>query len=99
MVLCVTPTSAMAQNSCLTEALQLYTKLKTAAMMGANSASVLSPATIVGLRRMEETYCYRVAYCIVGDPNSNPSLQVPYAVEFSKCLRDEALEKYDAVVK
>jgi hypothetical protein len=36
---------------------------------------------------------------MVGNPNSMSDLQIPYAAEFSKCLRDEALEKYDAVLK
>ena len=69
------PSAALAQNSCLADALQNYTRLKNATMADAPSAAVLSPETIIGLRRMEENYCYRVAYCIVGDPKSGGSLK------------------------
>jgi hypothetical protein len=57
---------------------------------------VLSAETLVGLRRIEEAYCYRVAYCIIGNSKEVEARQIPYAVEFAKCLRDEALEKYEA---
>jgi hypothetical protein len=95
----LTSERAMAQNECLTNALLAYTKLKTATLQDIPPNGVLSAETLVGLRRMEEAYCYRVAYCLVGDPTARPAFQVPYAVEFAKCLRDEALEKYDAVPK
>jgi hypothetical protein len=97
LILAIGSAPVLAQNSCLTEALQNYTRLKVAALEGATSLSVLSPETLVGLRRMEEIYCYRAAYCLVGNPKENQSIQVPYASVFAKCLQDEALEKYDAV--
>jgi hypothetical protein len=86
-----------AQDQCLTDAIQAYTKLKTEALLGAGS-SVLSTQMQVGLRRMEEAFCFRVAFCLTGEPNVS-ARQIPYAVEFSRCLRDETLEKYNAEVK
>ena len=92
----VTPILARADQACLFEALTNYSRLKSASLEGSMVAPVLSTETLVGLRRLEEAYCFRVAYCIIGDPREVASRQVPYAASFSKCLRDEALEKYEA---
>ena len=92
---CVLTSPGFAQDAnCLADALQSYNQLKTAVLTGAGANPVLSPETVVGMRRLEEAYCYRVAYCLVGDPKAEASRQVPYAVEFSQCLRGEALEQY-----
>jgi len=89
----VQPALGLAEDEgCLIDALRNYTALRTAALMEANP--ILSPEAAVGLRRMEEAYCYRVAYCIIGDPKAESSRQIPYAAEFTTCLRDEALEQY-----
>ena len=85
---CALTASSFARDAnCLAKALQAYSQLKTAVVTGTPSNPILSPETVVGLRCMEETYCYRVAYCIVGDPKAEVSRQVPYAVEFSGCLQ------------
>lgn len=80
-------------NACLTEALESYTRLKFAALAEAAAQPLLSPETVVGLRRMEEAYCYRVAYCMSGNPNADKSRAIPYAAEFSRCLRAEAVKQ------
>jgi hypothetical protein len=86
-----------AQDTCLAHALQNYEQLRTAALL--ESSPVAFPETVVGIRRMEEAYCYRVAYCKIGNPAANPPLRIPYAVEFSTCIRDEDLEENKDDVK
>jgi hypothetical protein len=56
------------------------------------AAPVLSVEALIAQRRLEERYCLQVAQCLVPDLSAATQL-IPFEVEFSKCLRDEAAEK------
>jgi hypothetical protein len=85
-----------AQTACATAAFDDYNKANTALLLQANP--LMTPEATVAQRRLEEQYCLRLARCVVGGP-ANSSLRVPFSSAFSSCLRDEALEKYDATPK
>jgi hypothetical protein len=57
------------------------------------SLNSLSVETLIAKRRLEEQFCLRFAQCALGGVQG----QMPLAAEFSKCLEDEAMEKYHAV--
>jgi hypothetical protein len=40
-----------------------------------------------------EQYCMRFAQCTVGD-RANRSLELPFRAAFSRCIREESVEKY-----
>jgi hypothetical protein len=46
------------------------------------------------MRRLQEQYCLRFVECLY-DPNIQ-SLTLPYRAAFASCLKDEALEEYNA---
>jgi len=77
-----------AKTVCATAALNDYIK----ASLTFNSMTIES---YVAKRRLEEQYCLRFAQCIIG---SLPG-QMPLVAMFSKCLKEEAMEKYNAVSK
>jgi hypothetical protein len=52
--------------------------------------------TTIAQRRLQEQYCLRVAHCELASMPSQESTVV-LDVEFSKCLEEEAKEKYDLV--
>lgn len=47
-------------------------------------------------RRLEEQYCLQFAQCQLPDKTSQTNT-IAFSAVFSACLRNEALEKYDAV--
>jgi hypothetical protein len=52
----------------------------------------------IARRRLEEQYCLRFARCLYPNPTVQPQA-VELSTTFDTCLRDEALEKYDAVLR
>jgi hypothetical protein len=90
----MSPFSAAAQDgtqqNCLADAFNNYNRENLAILQSA--APVLSVEAVIGQRRLEEKHCLQVAQCLVRDA-SNPAQLVPFEVEFSKCLRDESVEK------
>ena len=88
---------APAQNRCAEEALKNYNSLNVALL---REGPLMSAKALVSQRRLEEAYCHELALCIVHQPADQPVpefARLPYLAAFAKCLRDEALEKYDAV--
>jgi hypothetical protein len=53
---------------------------------------LMSVEALITQRRLQEKFCLRFVRCIIDDPNS-----LHFKTAFDSCLRDEALEKYDAV--
>jgi len=66
-------------------------------------APVSSVETEISLRRLEERYCLQFATCLLADQLRQTKQAKDQmstwmvATSFNSCLRDEALEKYDAV--
>jgi hypothetical protein len=59
--------------------------------------TLMPPDAVIAQRRLEEQYCLRYAQCIFGaTPDQSHALS--YRAEFAGCLRDESLEKYDAIL-
>jgi hypothetical protein len=56
------------------------------------TATVMSVEATIAQRRLQEEYCLRFVRCSLDDQNS-----AIFGVQFDSCLKDEALEKYDAV--
>jgi hypothetical protein len=52
-----------------------------------------SVETTISQRRLQERYCLRLARCLTDDTSLKSLL---FVSEFTSCLRDEALEEYDA---
>ncbi len=60
-----------------------------------SSAPVMSVELLIQQRRLEEQFCRRFVNCAVtGAPES-----IQFATAFSSCLREEAMEKYEAKPK
>ena len=85
--------SAMAQNRCAAELLKSYNSLNVTLLN--NGELVMTAKTLIAQRRLQEGYCHELAICNGGDPEVE-SKKTIYHLNFAKCLRDEALEKYDA---
>jgi hypothetical protein len=68
-----------------------YTKANLA-LMQQGSPAMSVEATTIAQRRLEEEFCLRFVRCVLDDENS-----LRFTSAFDTCLRDEALEKYDAV--
>ena len=45
---------------------------------------------VLAQRRLQEQYCLQYARCMIGDPSVVRSLNSPFSVAFSTCLREEA---------
>ncbi len=84
------------QTACATAAFMEYNKANVALLTGASP--IMSVEAQVAQRRLQESYCLQYARCFAGDP-ANQSAGMQYALEFSQCLEEEALEKYEAVKK
>jgi hypothetical protein len=82
-----------ARTSCATAAVTDYNKANLA-LMDQKDGLLMSPESLIAQRRLEEQYCLRLTRCLLGDAPSNV---LAYRTEFSSCLQDESLEKYDAV--
>jgi hypothetical protein len=81
-------------KACIAAAFKDYNKANLALLTG--RIPLMSVESTISQRRLQEQYCLRLARCVIGDLD-NPSLNLPYLAEFSSCLREESLEKYDAV--
>jgi hypothetical protein len=79
-------------TACLTSVFSGYNKLNLAILL--QNGPTMSVEATIAQRRLQEQYCLQVARCLAGDPSVR---SIEYAVEFSSCLQDEALEKYEAV--
>ena len=73
------------QNVCGVAATTDYTKANLALMQ--QSSPAMSVEATIAQRRLEEEFCLRFVRCVL----------VRFTSAFETCLRDEALEKYDAV--
>jgi hypothetical protein len=89
------------QNDCSTSVMNNnYGKQRSALSL---QAPVSSVETEISLRRLEERYCLQFATCRLADQlrqtkQANDQMSTwMLASNFDSCLRDEALEKYDAV--
>jgi len=85
-----TPSTDEAQ-ACLGAAMTDYNKANLVLMQQGTPPLMSVQATILQ-RRLQEQYCFQFVQCVNGDPDS-----APFRAAFDSCLRDEALEKYDAV--
>jgi hypothetical protein len=79
-----------ADDACVTAAMSDYLKANNALVQ--QTATVMSVETTIAQRRLQEEYCLRFVRCSLDDPNS-----AIFRVQFDSCLKDEALEKYEAI--
>lgn len=79
-----------ASSSCVGAAYSSFAKANMAILR--EGTPLMSVDATVEQRRLEENYCMKVASCTVGDAVDS----IPYRGAFSACLRDLAMEKYDA---
>ena len=77
-------------EDCATAAMTDYVKANDALVQ--QTATVMSVEATIAQRRLQEEYCLRFVRCSLDDQNS-----AIFGVQFDSCLKDEALEKYDAV--
>jgi hypothetical protein len=85
-----TPQQA-AQNECAMKASQEYLKEQQAVTL--DPEKLLSVETTLAKRRLQERFCLQLAECDL----SEQAPAMTKGVHFSSCLKDEALEEYDAV--
>ena len=78
------------EDACATAAMTDYVKANDALMQ--QTATVMSVEATIAQRRLQEEYCLRFVRCSLDDQNS-----AIFGVQFDSCLKDEALEKYDAI--
>jgi hypothetical protein len=88
------PSEQPQQNECARAAYKEYNRENLNLIM--KSLPMMSVEATIEQRRLQESYCAKFAHCVIGDPNKQ-MFRLPYLVAFDACLRDEALEKYDAV--
>lgn len=79
-------------NPCFEKAFNDYNASKLTLLQ---QGAPMSMENVVAERRLEEGYCREAIRCLLGNL-SNPGTKMRADVSFSTCLRDEALEKYDA---
>jgi hypothetical protein len=93
-----TPQQA-AENDCATQAYQDHLKEQAAERPDAtiDVSKLLSIESTLARRRRQEHFCLRFAQCLA-DPNDR-AVEVITASYFNSCLRDEALEEYDALLR
>jgi hypothetical protein len=91
------------QNECAINAALQHANAKIAraqkwAQQPVDVANLLSVSSTIAQRRQEENFCLQFAQCLFPDP----TVQL-YALQlgttFHNCLRDEALEEYDAIAR
>jgi hypothetical protein len=88
-----TPVEAQqSQSDCAEAALNDYNRANTALLEQASP--LMSVEATIAQRRLQEQYCLRFAKCADGNLSESSA---PLLAAFSSCLREEALEKYDAV--
>ena len=79
-----------AEDACVTATMSDYRKANNALVQ--QTGTVMSVETTIAQRRLQEEYCLRFVRCSLDDPNS-----AIFRVQFDSCLKDEALEKYEAI--
>jgi hypothetical protein len=84
-----------AQTQCITVAYTNYNKAKLAMFQTVD----ISPSVgqIIAERRLQEQYCLQFARCMMVANTNGQLAGLQFASFFDSCLRDEALEQYDAV--
>jgi hypothetical protein len=95
-----TPLTAqqVAKNECAQRELTLYTKDKLALSQSQGSPLHWSVENIIAQRRLEEQFCIRFVQCAKTASAMTESLSNGIdAVNFDNCLRDEAMDDYDAI--
>jgi hypothetical protein len=87
------------QIECAINAKVQYVNAQIALMpQSVDVANRLSVSSTIARRRLQENYCLQHALCLLPDPTVQLyALQL--AAVFDNCLRDEALEEYDAVAR
>ena len=91
--LIVTPLKAAdPQDDCAYEASKEFMRRKLA-LQNRESSPVRSIDLTIAERRLEEEYCQRSARCVI--PTTSPREFLNFSAAFAKCLRDEAVEKYE----
>jgi len=80
------------KDACGVAAMTDYSKAKLALLQ--KDSPLMSVDGAIAERRLEEEFCLRFVQCILDDSNS-----LQFKSGFLSCLRDEALEKYDAVAR
>jgi hypothetical protein len=86
----------LAQNQCTTLAYTNHLKAKIALDQQQGSAPIRSIDQVIAGRRLQEQFCLQVANCMVPEISAQ-ARALTLASEFNACLRDEALEEYDAM--
>jgi hypothetical protein len=101
MLLCVTDANRAAADQlrdCLTTAMTSYTKAKLLLLQdGMQHPSVENK---IAQRRLEEQYCLQSTRCQFAAQSEQINAALfaqAFTAVFDGCLRDEALEQYDAV--
>jgi hypothetical protein len=84
----------IAQKECAVQAYTYY--IKTNLVLLQQQAAAPSVENTVAERRLQEQYCLQFARCLFPEPTSQ-LIALQHAIAFDGCLRDEVLEKYDAV--
>lgn len=79
-------------KTCLTGAFEEYNRANLALL--AKSEMLMTVETVIAQRRLQEQYCLKAARCELANL---PPQQTTIALDaiFSRCLRDEAIEKYE----
>ena len=86
----------VAENECAQQIYTKYVKDKFALLQ--SRGNVPSVDDIITERRLEEQFCLQFIRCFQTAQTTDTSLSdMDNAVKFNICLRDEALEDYDAV--
>jgi hypothetical protein len=80
------------EGACAIAAFRDYTRQKIA--LSQRATPFLSVESLIAQRRLEEQFCQHLVQCDLGAVAND---DVRFGAEFSSCLQDEALEKYDAV--
>jgi hypothetical protein len=62
-----------------------------------NTGVALSVEQVIAKRRLQEQYCLQFAKCVVVSNANSELVGLQFVSLFGSCLRDEALEQYDAV--
>jgi hypothetical protein len=90
---------ATAGNDCATRAYQDYLKDQLALggdLSKPDVTKLLSIETTLARRRLQERFCLQFANCLADSSQQGDATSLRDTA-FSSCLRDEALEEYDAV--
>ena len=92
-----------AHNECSMQAVKDYLGVKINLITPPPQQPFISIEAKISERRLEEDFCLRLAKCKLQDIDlhkiNETLLPMLYASGFASCLRDEALEKYDAAAR